>query len=148
MFEVPALTAVTNPVPAFTVATAGVPLVQLPPGVPLEVYVAVAPMQSGVVPLTTPAVTFGLTVTVLVAETGLPQPLLTVYVMTEVPALTAVTTPVPATTVATAGVPLVQLPPGVPLEVYVAVAPMQSGVVPLTTPAVTFGLTVIVPVAV
>ena len=64
--------------------------------------------------------------------------------MLEVPALTAVTTPVPATTVATPGAVLLQLPPGVPVLLYAGVAPMQTGLVPLTVPAVTFGLTVIV----
>ena len=75
---VPAVNDVTRPLAAFTDATAGTVLLQLPPAVPLLVYVAVAPIQSGDVPLTAPAVTFGLTVKVLNAETGLPQPLLTV----------------------------------------------------------------------
>ena len=109
MFEVPALTAVTNPVPAFTVATAGVPLVQLPPGVPLEVYVAVAPMQSGVVPLTVPALTFGFIVTACCAETTPPQPPVIVYMILHVPAVTPVTKPA-ALTVATAGTLLLHAP--------------------------------------
>ena len=85
---------------------------------------------------------FALTVNVLKEETGLPHPLLTVYVISVVPALTAVTTPVPATTVATPGTVLLHDPPTVPSLVYVAVAEIHSGEVPLTVPAVTFGLIV------
>jgi hypothetical protein len=104
-------------VPATTVATAGLVLLHVPPDVPFDMYVVVDPIQSGSKPLTEPAVTFGLTVNVLNADTGLPQPLLIVYVILVVPALTAVTTPVPATTVATDGLLLLQLPPVVPSDV-------------------------------
>ena len=69
------------------------------------------------VPLTVPAVTFGLTVNVLNEETGLPHPVLTVYVMSVVPAATAVTTPEVAFTVATDVFVLLQVPPEVPLLV-------------------------------
>ena len=62
-----------------------------------------------------PAVTFGLTVSVLTADTGLPHPLFTVYVMFVVPALNAVTNPVEAFTVAIAAFVLLQVPPVVPL---------------------------------
>ena len=117
MFVVPALTAVTNPVAAFTVATAVLVLVHEPPASPLLVYVAVAAMQIGEVPLTVPAFAFGLTVRVLSEETGLPQPLLTVYVISVVPALTAVTNPVEAFTVATEVLVLLHEPPAVPLLV-------------------------------
>ena len=48
----------------------------MPPAVPLLVYVAVALIQSGDVPLTVPAVTFGFTVNNADAETGAPQPVL------------------------------------------------------------------------
>ena len=113
----PALTAVTTPVVALTVATAVLVLLQLPPASPLLVYVAVAPAQSGDEPLTVPAFAFALTVSVFDADTGLPHPLLNVYVIFVVPAETAVTTPVPATTVATAILLLLQLPPVVPLLV-------------------------------
>src|SRR6186997_3639533 len=98
-------------------------------------------MQIGVVPLTVPAVTFGETVNVLNDDTGLPQPVLTVYVISVVPAATALTNPDIEFTVATNVLLLLQLPPGVPSDVYVALPPIQSGVVPLTVPAVTFGLT-------
>ena len=78
MFVVPAATAVTKPLDEFTVATPVLELLQLPPDVPLLVYVAVAPIQSGDVPLTVPALTFGFTVKVIDDETGLPHPLYTV----------------------------------------------------------------------
>ena len=74
-------------------------------------------MQIGVVPLTVPAVTFGETVNVLKEDTGLPQPLLTVYVISVVPAATAVTNPVLELTVATEVLVLLQEPPAVPLLV-------------------------------
>src|SRR5258706_14462389 len=101
-------------------------------------------MHSGDVPLTVPAFTFGLTVNVLNDVTGLPQPLLNVYVIFVVPAATAVTNPVLEFTVATEPLVLLHAPPAVPLLVYVAVALMQSGELPLTVPAVTFGLIVMV----
>ena len=66
-------------------------------------------------PLTVPAVTFGETVNVLNEETGEPQPLLTVYVISVVPAATAVTSPVLAFTVATEVLVLLHEPPVVPL---------------------------------
>ena len=78
MLVFPAFIAVAKPVPAFIVATREFVLLQLPPGVPLLLNVAVVPMQSGEVPLTVPAVTFGLTVRFFIEDTGLPHPLLTV----------------------------------------------------------------------
>lgn len=63
-----------------------------------------------------------------------------------VPGLTAFTTPVPATTVAMAVLLLLQVPPPVPLLVNVLVEPIHKGLVPLTVPALTVGVTVIVPV--
>jgi hypothetical protein len=71
-------------------------------------------MQTGVAPLTVPAETFGETVRVLKVETGLPQPLPTVYVMSVVPAATAVTNPVLELTVATDVLVLLHEPPAVP----------------------------------
>ena len=99
-------------------------------------------MQRGEVPLTVPAFTLGFTVSTWDALTGLPQPLLMVYVIFVVPALTAVTTPVDELTVATPVLELLQEPPPDPLLVYVAVAAIHNGEVPLTAPALTFGLTV------
>ena len=108
---VPALNAVTTPDVAFTDATAGLLLLQLPPASPVLLNVAVWPIQSGEVPLTVPALAFGSTVNEADELTGLLQPLLTVYVIVVVPAPTAVTTPDTAFTVATAGLLLLQVPP-------------------------------------
>ena len=74
----PALNAVTTPDVAFTDATAGLLLLQLPPASPVLLYVADAPIQSGDAPLTVPALAFGSTVNEADALTGLLQPVLTV----------------------------------------------------------------------
>jgi hypothetical protein len=63
MEAVPAATPVTTP-EAFTVATAVLLLVQLPPAAPLEVSVEFAPEQMVVVPEIVPALGKALTVTV------------------------------------------------------------------------------------
>jgi len=89
----------------------------------------------------------GLTVKVCVALTELPQPPDIVYVITEVPAVTAVTTPVEEPTVATDVVPLVHtplpLPPRLtPTPLYVVELPMHNGLVPDTELMAMFGLTV------
>ena len=99
-------------------------------------------MQRGEVPVTFSALAFTLIVKTLFEETGLLHPELTVYVIVAVPALIAVTSPDAAFTVATAVLLLLQLPPASPLLVYVVVAPIQSGVVPVTVPALALGLTV------
>ena len=78
MFAIPALTAVTNPLVAFTVATAVLLLLHVPPVLPLLVYVVVTPIHKGLVPLTVPALAFALTVKLCDADTGLLQPVLTV----------------------------------------------------------------------
>ena len=78
MLVVPAPAAVTTPDVAFTVATAVLLLLQVPPVLPLLVYVADWPIQSGDVPLTVPALAFGLTVKDCDALTGPLQPALTV----------------------------------------------------------------------
>ena len=134
--------AVTKPELAFTVATDVLELLHVPPAVPLLVYVAVDPTQSGEVPLTVPALTLEETVKGLTDDIGLPHPLLIVYVMFVVPAFTAVTKPLLTFTVATEVLELLHVPPAVPLLVYVAVAPTQSGEVPLTVPPFTFEFTV------
>ena len=78
MFAVPTLTTVTTPLVAFTVATAVLLLLHAPPVLPVLVYVAVAPIHKGLVPLTVPALALVLTVNVCDANTGLLQPVLTV----------------------------------------------------------------------
>ena len=67
---------------------------------------------------------------VIVFDAVLVQPpIVTEYVISDVPAETPVTNPV-ASTVATDGVALVQVPPVV-VPVQVAVEPMHNGVVPV-----------------
>ena len=56
---VPDVTAVTRPVPEFTVATDVLLLLHTPPIVPLVLYVAVVPVHSREFPLITPALTVG-----------------------------------------------------------------------------------------
>ena len=78
MLAVPAPTAVTRPVAAFTVATAVLEEDQVPPAVPLDVYVAVPPIHKGDVPVIVPAEAVAFTVSEAEEETGAPHPLLTV----------------------------------------------------------------------
>ena len=98
----------------FTVAAAVLLLLQLPPPVPLLVNVAVDPTQTVAAPLTMPAKAAGFTVITLF-ELNVPQLLVTVYLIVELPAATPVTTPVAAFTVATDVLRLIQLPPALPL---------------------------------
>ena len=77
MVEVPSATPVTTPVVAFTVATAGLLLLQVPPPVPLLVNVVDRPVHTDAAPLTEPAFATALTVTSCVAV-EVPQPLDTV----------------------------------------------------------------------
>ena len=74
ILQLPASTVVTSPVVGLTLANAVLELDQVPPVVPVELYVAVPLRHNGEVPLITPALTFGLTVKVLNADTGPPQP--------------------------------------------------------------------------
>ena len=142
MLTVPALIAVTFPDAALTVATALLEELQVPPGSPLLVKVAVAPVHKGEAPLTVPALAFGFTVNFLKADTGLPQPVFTVYVILVVPAPTTVTTPDILLTVATDVLVLLQVPPAAPLLLYGVICPIQSGSEPLIVPADTFAITV------
>lgn len=73
----PAATPVTTPVTEFTVATKLLLLLQLPPGVPLLLNVAVEPAHMVAEPLTEPALAWGLMV-ILEDEEEPPQVLLTV----------------------------------------------------------------------
>ena len=78
MLQVPGATAVTAPVVEFTVANAVLELVHVPPASPFEVYVAVAPIHNGEVPVIVPALAFGLIVSDFVADTGALHPAVTV----------------------------------------------------------------------
>ena len=123
MVDVPAVTPVTTPVVAFTVATAGSEEVQLPPEVPLLANEEVPPIQMACVPDNVPAETGAVTVTTKVASALGQDPVpFTIYFMVDVPAATGVITPVVPFTVATLKLLEVQAPPASPLEVNVVVA--------------------------
>ena len=72
MSTVPAATAVTIPFEELTVAMEVLLLIHDPPLSPFVVYCAVAPMQRGELPLTTPAVAFGVIVNICDAVKGVP----------------------------------------------------------------------------
>ncbi len=117
---VPTDTPETTPKP-FTVATLVLLLLHVPPESPLEVSVAVVPVDRVLVPEIVPAL--GNALTVIVEVVFEEQPLAeTPYVIVAVPADTPDTTP-DAFTVATAVLLLAQLPPVKPLEVSAVVAP-------------------------
>ena len=113
-------TPVTTPVPLTTVATAVLPLAQVPPVVP-SVNVIVVPAQNAV----EEEIADGVVLTVIIVVTAHPVP--SEYVIVDVPDNTPVTTPVLLTTVATVVVPLDQVPPLVP-SVKVIVEPAQNAV--------------------
>ena len=99
----------------------------------------------GVVPVTDVIAAFGVMVTPCCADTVPPQPPVIVYIILHVPAPTPVTNP-EALTVATEALLLLQapVPPPrtTPVVVYVAVAPIHSGVVPVTDVILAFGIIV------
>ena len=102
---VPSATPVTRPVDATTVATVGVPLIHVPPGIdPVSVIVDVAHSADGPVM----GVGRGFTVTVV----DLLQPVATMYVIATVPADKPQTVPV-ASTVAMPPTDGLQVPPPV-----------------------------------
>jgi hypothetical protein len=99
---VPAATAVTTPVEAFTVAKLVLSLVHAPPASPFELNVVVPLEQIACVPLNVPALGAAVTVTVLIAVSFAHPPVpVTMYLMVVVPAATGVMTPAEAFTVAT-----------------------------------------------
>jgi hypothetical protein len=129
---VPADTPETTPEP-FTIATLVLLLLHVPPESPLEVSVAVVPVDRVLVPEIVPALGNAFIVTVV--EVLVLQPFaLTAYVTVAVPAATPDTTP-EALTVATAVLLLDQVPPANPLVVRGVVAPAQIVVVPEIVPA-------------
>ena len=76
----PAANAVTSPVAGFTLATPVFVLLHVPPAVPLLLYVVVVPIHNGDVPVTVPAVTFGLTVNnALLVKTSVQLPVFILY---------------------------------------------------------------------
>jgi hypothetical protein len=106
ILDVPTVTPVTMPVLAM-VATAGVLLLQVPPGSELD-KVVVEPRQAINIPVIAPGV--GVTVTTATVL----QPA-TVYSIEAVPGATPVTMPVDDPTVATVGAVLLQVPPALVL---------------------------------
>ena len=140
---VPADTPETTPEP-FTVATLVLLLLHVPPESPLEVSVAVVPVDRVLVPEIVPALGNAFIVTVVEVLTLQPFAL-TAYVTVAVPADTPDTMP-EALTVATAVLLLLQLPPVKPLEIREVVAPWQSVFVPEMVPELGNALTVTVEV--
>ncbi len=125
------------------VATATLALLHVPPVV---VLVSVVPVPIHVVSVPPIAAGSAFTVTTVVAVPAQPNPLVTVYVITVVPADTPVTTPV-APTVATPALLLLHVPPVVALARVVV--PFEHIVVPPVIAAtVGSGFTVITLVAV
>ena len=115
ILQLPADTPVTNPVAALTVAIPVLLLLQAPAPppstTPVVVYVAVAPIHNGEVPLTDVIAAFGVIVTACNAD-GVPlHPPVIVYIILQLPADTPVTNPVAALTVAIPVLLLLQLRP-------------------------------------
>ena len=112
---------------ASTVAMAGVALVHVPPE---EVLVQVwdDPMQTGVIPVMVCAM--GSVMVTIFVPTFAHPPIVTVYVIIDVPAAIPVIMPVDDSAVAMEGALLVHAPPVV-LLVQVCEDPIQIGVVPV-----------------
>jgi len=130
--EVPGLTPVTIPLEEPAVAIDATELAQAPPVVVL-VHTAFEPLHIGVIPLIVWAIG-AVTVTIFVPVFTHP-PTVTVYVITEEPAVTPVTTPVVEPTVAIPAAELVQKPPGV-VDIQAGEEPIQIGVIPIIVCAI------------
>jgi hypothetical protein len=146
MSELPAATAVTTPVELLIVATLSSALDHVPPESPSVSKSVVPSEHTASVPLSVPASGAVVTVAVLVAVTSEhpPDPE-TVYVMSELPAATAVTTPVELLIVATLSSALDHVPPESPSVSKSVVPSEHTASVPDKVPA--FGAAVAVPVA-
>ena len=129
----PDVTTVTTPVVSSIVATASFPLVHAPPLID-EVNVVVPVEQIACVPLNVPALGAAVTVTVVEAVSFAQPPVpVTMYLISDVPADTAVTTPLPSI-VATPVDTELHVPP-VPDVDNVVVPFEQISVVPVMLPA-------------
>jgi hypothetical protein len=124
--DVPFMIPLTTPVDRSTVATAVLPLVQLPPSVALARLVE-RPIQT----LAVPEIAAGSALTVTIA--CLKHPVGNVYVIEAVPAETPVNTPALALIVATDVLPLLHIPPVTGLDKD-AVSPWQTAIVPVISP--------------
>ena len=138
----PAVTPVTTPVDAFTVATAVLLLLHVPPLIPVLVNGVDKPVQTDAAPLKVPAFATGFTVTAWVAV-DVPQPFETVYFMVAMPEAMPETRPVTASTVATDVLLLDHVPPLFPLAVKLKDEPTHTNDPPLMVPAFNTGFTVI-----
>jgi hypothetical protein len=148
MSELPVATAVTTPVELLIVATLSSALDHVPPESPSVSKSDVLPEHTASVPLSVPASGAVVTVAVLVAVASEHPPVpVTVYVMSELPAATAVTTPVELLIVATLTSALDQVPPESPSVSKSDVLPEHTASVPLRVPAtgavVTFTVAVV-----
>jgi hypothetical protein len=139
---VPALTPVTMPVEEPTVALAVLLLLHAPPA-KVFVSVVVAPAHMVAVPLIDAGRAFTVTVT---DSSSLPQLFVTVYIMSVMPASTAVTIPV-LLTVAVLLSSLFHVPPLTEL-LKVVVAPSHTLALPVIKPAVGIAVTVATLVAI
>src|SRR5580700_977250 len=110
ILALPAVKPVTTPVPAFTVATVVLLLLQLPPLKPLLLKVACEPAQTVAAPLTLPALGSGFTVMSNDVVDEL-QPLLSWYWMVVLPAARTVNVPDVGSIVATPVLVLLHVPP-------------------------------------
>jgi hypothetical protein len=147
--ELPAATAVTTPVELLIVATLTSALDHVPPESPSVSKSDVLPEHTASVPLSVPASGAVVTVAVLVAVASEHPPVpVTVYVMSELPAATAVTTPVELLIVATLTSALDQVPPESPSVSKSDVLPEHTASVPLRVPATGAVVTFTVAVAV
>ena len=137
MVDVPDATPFTRPL-LFTVATAVLVLLHMPPVAP-SLNNVVEPPHTVAVPLIVPAADVPLTVTTCVAAT-VPQVLVTVYDMVDVPDATPLTSPL-LFTVAAEVLVLLHAPPVAP-SLNDVVEPTHTVAVPLIVPATGNGLTV------
>lgn len=135
----PAATPVTKPVDEFTVATAELLLLQVPPREPLLVNAVDKPAQTDEAPLTAPAFATAFTVTIVEAE-EVAHADVAVYVMVAAPAPIPNTTPF-TSTIAAAGLLVLHEPPEVPLLMRLIVEPAHTDDGPLIVPALATGLT-------
>ena len=144
MVDVPFAMPVTKPVP-LTLATPGVTELHTPPAEPVRSVNAVVSVGQMVSPpVMLPAFGEGFTVTIAVAAT-VPQLLVTVYDIVDVPAATPVTSPVPPT-VAIPGLTLLQIPPPAASVKFVVVVG-HTIKPPVIAPATGAGFTVTTAVA-
>jgi hypothetical protein len=128
----------------FTVATAVLLLLQVPPGVPVLLSVIVLPAHTLLLPLIVPALSEA-PIDIVMVVVAVPQLLLTVYLIVSMPGLIAVITPL---MLIMAMVVFVRLhTPPLTLLVYGCIIPAHNVELPLIVPAVGIAVTLTVLVA-